>query len=286
VIADITGETGMAIIRALLDGRHDPVDLAKLRHYRCQSSEEEIAESLRGTLRPEHMFVLRQSIALYDAHIAQLAACDAQIKKTLDALAAAAEPPTAPRPKRKIQAPKGRQPTFTIRDPLERITGVDLTQLHAIAPLTALNIVAEIGTDMRRWPTVKHFSSWLNLSPGTKITGGKRLSGRRRRATNRVANHLRLAAVTVGRTNTAIGAFYRRMAARLGKAKAVVATAHKLARVIYRLLADGVNFQDAGADAYEQRYKTRVELNLKRKAAAFGYQLVPLEKPAPEVVVT
>lgn len=227
---------------------------------------------------------LRQALALYEAHIEQLQLCDGQINTTLDTLAAAAEPPAGPPPKpRKLQHPKGNQPAFKIRDPLFRITGVDLTQLHAIAPLTAMNIVAEVGTDMSRWPTVKHFASWLNLAPGTKITGGKRLSGKRRRATNRAANLLRLAAVTAGRTTTAIGAFYRRMAARLGKAKAVVATAHKLARIIYMLLKHRLSFQDAGADAYEQRYRLRLASNLKRRAAALGLKLVPVE---PEAAVT
>jgi transposase len=279
VVSDITGETGMRIVRALLQGTLDPVQLAEYRHPGCRASKAQIAESLRGNFRPEHVFALRQAVALYDAHIEQLAACDARIGTTLDALAAGLQA-LAPLPNaRKLHRPKGMQPTFEVRDPLARIIGVDLTQIHAIAPLTALNIIAEIGTDMSRWPTVKHFSSWLNLAPGTKITGGKRLSGRRRCATNRVAMLLRLAAVTVGRTDTALGAFYRRMAARLGKAKAVVATAHKLARLIYRLLRDRLAFQDTGADAYEQRYRRRVETHLRRRAAAFGFQLVPL-KPA------
>jgi transposase len=226
VVSDITGETGMAILRAIVAGTYDPSQLAQNRDHRCKASAEKIAQALNGNYRREHVFLLRQALELYDAHMRQLALCDQQINQTLDALAAASEPLTTPPPKpRKLQSPKGKQPTFEIRDPLFRISGVDLTQLHAIAPLTALNIIAEIGTDMSRWPTVKHFTSWLNLAPGTKITGGKRLSGRRRRAANRVANLLRLAAVTVGRTQTAIGAFYRRLSARLGSPKAAVATA-------------------------------------------------------------
>jgi len=280
VISDITGDTGMAILRALVGGTYDPEDLSKHRHYRCRASRAQIADALRGNYRPEHMFALRQGLALYDAHIEQLRICDDQIHQTLDALAAASERPPQPPPKpRKLQRPKGKQPTFEIRDPLVRITGVDLTQLHAIAPLTAMNIIAEIGTDMTRWPSAKHFASWLNLAPGTRITGGKRLSGRRPPTTNRVANLLRLAAVTVGRTNTAIGGFYRRMAGRLDAAKAVVATAHKLARIIYTLLRNGGSFEDPGVEAYEQRYRSRMMHNLERRARALGLELVPATSP-------
>lgn len=276
VVSDITGETGMAILRAIVAGNHDPSQLAQNRDYRCKASTEQIAQALTGNYRREHVFLLRQSLELYDAHIQQLALCDQQLNQTLDALAAASEPLTTPPPKpRKLQSPKGKQPTFEIREPLLRITGVDLTQLHAIAPLTALNIIAEIGPDMSRWPTVKHFTSWLNLAPGTQITGGKRLSGRRRRAANRVANLLRLAAVTAGRTQTAIGAFFRRLSARLGSPKAVVATAHKLARIIYALLSRGGSFQDPGVEVYDQRYRKRTLSNLARRARTLGFELVP-----------
>jgi transposase len=281
VISDITGQTGMAIIRALVDGTYDPLKLAQHRHYACKASTKQIAEALRGNYRPEHLFVLRQALELYDAHLAQLRLCDEQIEKTVQALAALSQPPATPAPKpRKPSSKKAKQPTFEIRDPLYRLVGgVDLTQIQGVAPLTALNIIAEVGTDLSRWPTVKHFTSWLNLAPGTKISGGKRLSSRRPPVVNRVANLLRLAGLTAGRTQTALGAFHRRLAARVGKAKAVVATAHKIARIIYTLLRYGGSFQDPGAEAYEQRYRSRVISNLTRRARTLGYSLVPAAEP-------
>ena len=278
VISDITGQTGMAIIRALVAGTYDPVELAKLRHFSCKATTSQIAEALHGNYRPEHLFILRQTLELYDAHLAQLRSCDSQVERVVQALAASSEPPANPVPKpRKLTRPKAKQPTFEVRDPLYRICGsVDLTQIHGISTLTALNIIAEVGTDMTRWPTVKHFTSWLNLAPGTKISGGKRLSSRRPPAVNRVAQQLRLCALNVGRTQTSLGAFFRRLNTRLGKAKAVVATAHKLARIIYSLLRRGGSFEDPGIAAYELRYRSRVVANLTRRARGLGYQLVPV----------
>jgi transposase len=149
--------------------------------------------------------------------------------------------------------------------------------VHGIGPYLALRLIAECGTDMRRWPSAKHFTSWLTLSPGSKISGGKILSAHTRKTTNRVTAHLRLAAVTVGRTNTALGAFYRRLAARIGKAKAVTATARKIAILFYNVMRHGLTYQDPGADHYEQKYRQRVIKSLHRRAAAFGYTLTESE---------
>ena len=163
--------------------------------------------------------------------------------------------------------------SFDTRPVLYQLTGVDLTQIHGIGPYLALRLVAECGTDLSRWPTAKHFTSWLTLAPGCKISGGKVLSAHTRKTTNRVSAHLRLAAVTVGRTNTALGAFYRRLAARVGKAKAVTATARKIAVLFYNAMRFGMNYQDPGADHYERRYRERVVKQLHRRAAEFGFTL-------------
>lgn len=275
VLSDVTGLSGMKILRALLDGNYDPEALAKHRDPRCKASRERIIESLHGNYRPEHLFALRQAVELYDTFMAKLDACDQQIERTLNSLAANAEPPPQPLPPARRRHAHGKQPRFPIRDPLYRLTGVDITTIGAIAPLTALGVIAEIGTDMSRWPTPKHFTSWLNLAPGTRITGGKPLSSRRRHAPNRAAQLLRMAAVNAGKTDTALGAFYRRIAARRGKGIAVVATARKLGHLIYTLLDRRVPFAEAGAQAYEQRYRERIIRNLRKRATHLGLELVP-----------
>ena len=152
--------------------------------------------------------------------------------------------------------------------------GADLSQIHELGPYTVLRLVAECGGDMAKWPTVKHFTSWLTLAPGNKISGGKLLSSKTRRSSNRAATLLRIAAVNVGRTSTALGAFYRRLAARTGKAKAVTATARKLAVLCYNAVRFGLKYKDPGANYYEERYRQRVLHNLRRKAEHRGFALV------------
>lgn len=149
---------------------------------------------------------------------------------------------------------------------LFQVLGIDLTQVHGLGPYLVLKLISECGTDMSRWPTVKHFTSWLALSPGSKISGGKVLSSRTRRTKSRAADLLRLAATTIGRSQTGLGAFYRRLASRLGKAKAVTATARKIAVLFYNVLRYGWVYQDPGADYYEERYHQRIVLDLQRRA--------------------
>jgi transposase len=156
------------------------------------------------------------------------------------------------------------------------VVGLDLTQIHGLGPYLALKLVSECGTDLSRWPTAQHFTSWLCLAPGNKISGGKLLSAHTRRSKNRASALLRLAAVNVGKTSTALGAFYRCLAARIGKAKAVTATARKLAVLFYNTLRYGRAYQDPGADHYEARYRERVLRSLTRRAQELGYQLEPV----------
>ncbi|XXU81011.1 transposase [Sorangium sp. So ce1151] len=217
----------MKILRAIVAGERDPDALAAHHDVRCKASIATIREALTGNYRPEHVFALRQTIELYDTYQNKLLDCDAEIERSVRALPKDDEGASpAPRPRsRKAQK---NEPSFEIRAVLHALLGVDLTQIHGLGPYSALRIVAECGTDMTRWPTSKHFTSWLTLAPGSKISGGKVLSSRTRRSTNRAATLLRLAAVSVGRTSTALGAFFRRLAARTGKAKAVTATALKV----------------------------------------------------------
>ena len=240
VVSDVTGVTGMRIVRAIVAGQRDPDALATMRDVRCKASTETVRAALVGNYQPEHIFELTQSLALYDFYQARVIECDAEIERMLAGLNAGKQGPAKPMPKPRHKTVQPNAVNFDTRPPLYQRTGVDLTQIHGIGPYLALRLVAECGTDLSKWPTAKHFTSWLTLAPGCKISGGKVLSAHTRKTSNRVNAHLRLAAVTVGRTNTALGAFYRRLAARIGKAKAVTATARKIAVLFHASELAGV----------------------------------------------
>jgi transposase len=280
VVSDITGATGMRIIRAVVAGERDPATLASLRDKRCKESVETIRQALVGNDREEHVFALAQAVELYDIYQAKVAVCDTRIEAVLEELKATCPPPTAPLPKPRQQAHQHNALSFPAREALHRILGVDLTQIHGLGPYLALKLVGECGTDLSAWPSAKHFTSWLCLAPSNRISGGKVLSARTRRSSNRTAALLRLAAVMVGRTETALGAFYRRLSGRVGKAKAVTATARKIAVLFYNTLRHGMDYADPGASYYEDRYRRRVLTNLQRRARSLGYVLQVAE-PAP-----
>ena len=277
VVSDLTGVTGMAILKAIIAGERDPLTLAKLRNPHCQHSEDEIAKALQGTWRAEHLFALQQAVELYQFYHQQLTVCDQHLQAHLGTFAdqSAGQPlPSKPR-----RHKKANEPRFDARTPLYRLAGVDLTTIEGIEEGTALVILSEIGTDMSRWPSVKHLCSWLGLSPQHKISGGKILSRRVRPGAHRVAVALRLAARTVQHARTALGAFYRRMRSRLGAPKAITATAHKLARLVYSLLQHGSAYVQQGLDAYESQYRERKVKAMARQAQALGYTLVALGPP-------
>ncbi len=272
-VADITGLTGLKIVRAIVAGTRAPEELAKHRDARCAASEETIREALTGNYRPEHVFALKQALELWDVYQAKIAECDVEIEAALASLNDKHPPPGTTLPPRR--QPKGKnEPNFDVRTALHKMLGTDLSQIHGFGPYTVLRLVAECGDDMTKWPTEKHFTSWLSLAPGNKISGGRVLSSHTRRSSNRTAALLRLVAVAVGKTQTALGAFYRRLGARIGKAKAVTATARKLAVLFYRALRFGMTYADPGAKYYEERYRHRVIENLTRRARNLGYQLV------------
>jgi transposase len=248
VVSDISGATGMKIARAIVAGERDPNVLATMRDGRCKQSTETIRAALVGNYQPEHVFALAQAVALYDSYQARVAECDAQIEQTLMSFTADKPLPQEPLAERRSRTRQANSLNFDVRPMLYQLTGTDLTQIHGVGSSLALELVAECGTDLSRWPTEKHFTSWLTLSPGCKISGGKVLSSRTRKSTNRVAARLRLVATSVGRTDTALGAFYRRLAARVGKAKALTATARKTAILFYRAMRYGMHYQDPGAD--------------------------------------
>jgi transposase len=275
VVSDITGVTGLKIIRAILAGERDPERLAVHRDGRRYTSREELIAALTGNYREEHLFALRQNFAAYQFHLHQIVECDAEIEASLNTLAAQQPPPTAalPTPRRKTISRK-HAPAFDIRGPLHRLTGgADLSQIDCISPQAALQIVAEIGTDMSRWPTAKHFTSWLTFAPNNKVSGGRLLSSRTPPSANRAAAILRRCAMSLTRTSTALSAFYRCLAARAGKAKAITATARKLALLVYRIMSGNVVYNDPGATAY-QLHRTRELKSLRRRARLLGFQLV------------
>ena len=273
VVSDITGVTGMRIIRAIVAGMQMPVTLAEFRDARCAASADTLREALTGNYRPEHVFALRQALELYDFHQVKIAECDTEIEAVLHGLSTERTAPESPLPA--VRHGKGRNDlAFDARPALYTLLGGDLTQIHGLGTYTVLRLVAECGDDMSKWPTAKHFASWLCLAPGNKISGGRLLSSKTRRSSNRAAALLRLAAVNVGRTQTALGAFYRRLAARTGKAKAVTATARKLALLFYKALRYGMSYADPGATYYEERHRQRVVQNLHRRARDLGFVLV------------
>jgi transposase len=278
VISDIVGETGQKIVRAILNGERDALALAKLRHGRIRASEADIVKSLQGNWRAEHLFALKQAVNLYDSYQTSIAECDSQLAEVLGRLAIhddSPEPPKSGRGRRPLKVEK-----FDLRKALYRACGVDLTRIDGIDVGTALKMIAEVGPDLSRFKTVKHFASWLGLCPGTKISGGKVLSGASKRTANRLAQALRMSAVAAGRSHSALGAYHRRLSARLGKAKAVRATAHKLARLIYTLMTKGEQYVDKGQNYFEEQHQQRVMKNLKKKALAMGFSLIPLDAAA------
>lgn len=273
VVSDITGVTGMKIVRAIIDGVRDPAKLAEHRDVRCKASDETLQAALTGNYRPEHVFALKQAVELWDVFQKKIGECDIEIETMLKKLNE-----TRPVPEKQLppvrHAKSRNEPKFDVRPALYTLLGADLSQIHGFGPYSVLRIVAECGDDMSKWPTEKHFTSWLSLAPGNKISGGKLLSSATRRSSNKTAALLRIAAVNVGKTETALGAFFRRLASRIGKAKAVTATARKLAVLFYRAMRYGMTYADPGAEYYEQRYRRRVIDNLQRRAKSLGFELV------------
>ena len=221
--------------------------------------------------------MLRQNLELYESYQRQIGTCDGEIESLLQDLAAKhALPGTAWPPARRRQRHKN-APRFEIRSPLHQLSGVDLTQIDAIGPYTALRLIAEIGTDMTRWPSETHVTSWLTLAPKNTITGGRLISSRTMPSANRAAAMLRMCALSAGKTSTALGAFSRRLAYRIGKAKAITATARKLAILVYRVLRGDIDYADPGVEAYEAQHRSRTLRNLRHRAQRLGLGLIDLE---------
>ena len=282
VLTDITGETGMHIIRAIVGGERDPYKLAAMRNHRCKKDEEEIAKALTGTWRAEHLFVLEQSLALYDFYTQKITECDTEIEKNYSVIRPGLQSNESPEritdrrflsKHRSKNAPKSEQ---ELRAHLKRICGVDLAAVDGISVSLAQTIASEIGTDMSKFPNEKHFCSWLSLAPKNEISGGKVLISRTLKSKNRAGQAFRLAVVSVMRADCMFGVFYRRLKSRLGPAQATVATAHLIARVVYRMLKYQVEYEPLSVAEYEKRYRNQQIKYLERRANKLGLQLMPV----------
>jgi transposase len=285
VVSDITGVTGLNIIRAIVAGQRDPHKLARFRQSGCKRSEEEIAKALQGDYKPEQIFILEQALAQYDFYLQQIQECDAKMEQMYAAL-----PPSdpdsriSPPPKPKGGKPRKNQANYDLTTSLYQLVGLDLTAIDGLDALTVQSIITEIGITVDPWRTVKHFTSWLKLAPYNDKSGGKILRSRTHKTSNRATQAFKLAAQSLSRSQSALGAFYRRIRAKHGPAVANTATAHKLARIFYLMLKNRTAYVDQGATYYEQQFRDRTIRNLQRKAATLGLDLVP--KPVQATTVS
>jgi transposase len=274
VVSDITGVTGMKIIRAILAGERDPQVLAQHRDQRCRQSLETIAKALQGSWREEHLFALRQAVELFDFYQLQLARCDEEIARVLARLDTATDE-EAPSAVRKHKVDRNTPRIDDLREQLFRLVGVDLTRIDGLNPHSVLKILSEVGTDMSRWPSVKQFCSWLGLSPGNRISGGKRIGkSKTTPSANRAAAALRIAAQALSNSHSALGGYLRRQKARLGGPKAITATAHKLATILYSMIANKREYDPPEVNYYDVQYRKRVLANLRRRADQLGFDLI------------
>jgi transposase len=273
-VSDITGKTGISIIRAIVRGERDPHALAQMRHTRLKASREELAQALTGNYRPEHLFALAQALEAYDFTHQQIESCDRTIHACMKDL-----PGKAPRvaTTKSRQTRRKNQPHFDLRAEQIRIAGVDLTRIPGIETLTAQIVFTEVGVDVSRFPSEGNFSSWATVCPNNQKTGGKIRSRRTRKSGHRLAAALRVAAQTLSRSKTPLGAFYRRKRARIGAPKAITAAAHKLARIIYRMLKYGEEYVEQGQKAYEEQQHRRSLQSLQRMARNLGFEIMSRE---------
>jgi len=286
VISDLSGWTGQRIVRAILAGERDPQALAALSHPGIHASRDTIAKSLEGTWRTDLLFVLQQEVTMYDAYLQRIEECDQGLEQHLKSLADKPAETTDTTTASSANAPKARSrikrrrkagshaPQFDLGRELHRISGVDLTRIDGIDVGVAQTLVSEVGLDMSRWPDEHHFASWLGLCPDNRITGGKVIRRGTRRVINRAATALRIAATTLLRSQSYLGAQYRRFRNKLGAPKAITAMAHKLAVLVYRMLRWGHEYVDKGMQYYEDRHREQQIRFLKKRAATLGLVVV------------
>jgi transposase len=280
VLADVMGVTGLAILRAIVAGERRGPMLAQLRQPGCRHTEQDIIAALTGTWRDEHLVVLAQSLALFDFYTATITECDRRLDQQFSAMKPrfdlVGDPPTIPRARTKKNSNSKNQPTYNVRAHLLRIVGVDLIDVIGVSESIAQTVISEIGTDLSRFPTSKHFCSWLGLAPHHDISGGKVLRSRILKVHNRAGQAIRQAAQSCSRSHSAFGAFYRARAKRSSAQEAVVATAHKIARVIYHMLTQREAFHPESIQTLDERRRQREVKYLRKKAKALGFTLEPV----------
>ncbi|WP_265041077.1 IS110 family RNA-guided transposase [Wolbachia endosymbiont (group A) of Calamotropha paludella] len=281
VISDITGVTGMQIIKAIIEGERNPEKLSELRDVRIRNDRSTMAKALKGDYRKELLFVLKQEFELYNIYQEKIAECDKSIEqyyKTFE---------TKSDENKRCSKIKNRfsknRPDFPLHEELYRVTGIDFTKVPGLDVLTIQTIISEVGLNHDKWPSEKHFTSWLGLSPANKVTGEKVFGTRTRKVIARAANAFRMAAQCVSRSNSGIGAYCRRLKKRLGAPKAITATARKLACIFYSMLKYGQEYVEKGIDYYEKLYKEKIVKTLSKKASEFGYVLIKKELLAERV---
>jgi transposase len=272
VVSDVTGVTGQAIVRSILKGTRDPDKLAALRHPKCKATAAEFAQALTGTWREEHLFCLRQAYEAWQFYQKQIDKVEEQVRAQLSRMKGdRALPPLPPRPRTRGRKPN--DPRFDVRGALYYVVGLDLTEVEGIDEVTALTIISEVGVDLGKFATAKHFCSWLGLCPQWRETGGKVKSSRTRPGTNRTATALRLAANSLHSSKSALGAFLRRMKSRLGAPAAVTATAHKLARLVYYALRHGMPYVKKSQEDYEAAMRAKQVAAVRKKARQLGLEI-------------
>jgi len=275
VVTDITSQTGMRIIRAILSGERDPETLANYRDGRCKNSVEVIAQSLFGNYRKEHLFTLKQSVELYDIYHEKLLDCDIEIEDCLSQLEKQpADSPLSGKKRRKKNNKNAM--SFNVTQYLHELCGTDLTEIDGLDEHSILKILSETGINMSKWETAKHFVSWMGLSPNNKISGGKVLSSKTIKTQNRAKHVFKIAAFALSNSKSGLGAFYRRLRARIGAPKAINATARKVATIFYNMIKFKTAFKTQTQKEYNDTHKKRIVKNLKLKAKQFGLELVPV----------
>lgn len=289
VISDVTGTTGLAILDAVLAGERDVQKLAGLRDPRIRATAETIAKSLVGDYRPEHLFTLRQSVKLYRHYQTEIAGCESEIQRFTGRLESKTDPEQKPLPAAKDSVRKCKvmppAQALSLRAEAYRVLGVDLTTIPGMSVLNVQAVLAEVGPDLSRFRSAAAFSSWMGLCPDNNISGGKILRAGTRRVKNRLAAALRIAAQSLQGSQSALGAFYRRMRSKLGAPKAITATAHKLARLIYHMLKTRESYDEGVFARLETAYLKRTENRLMAQARALGFTLLPTSATTTETQV-
>ena len=276
VLSNISGVTGLRILDSILAGERDPAVLAKLRDPHVRSSEETMTKALTGNYREEHLFILRQALETYRYYQRLIVGCDQQIEARFAGMPAKVDPEAQPLAPSRYKRRRN-EAHFDLRAHCYRVLGTDLTAVPGLQALSAQTVVAEVGTDFSKFPNAAAFSSWAALCPHNDVTGGKVIRRGTRKANNRLAVALRIAAQSLARDQSYLGDYHRRMRARLGPAAAVTATAHKLARIIYHLVTTGEAYDESVFAREMQRRRKRNETNLRSRARSYGFELVPIQ---------